>query len=310
MHYNTPIAIFCYRRSISQLINSLLQNDEATCTDLYIFSDGGKNDHDSADIQQVREELDAIEGFKSVTVNKASANQGLARSIIKGVTSVLAGHDRVIVLEDDLLVAPYFLRFMNDALEFYQNNDRIWSISGYSPPLPALASYKDTCYLSPRGSSWGWATWKNRWELVDWSMHDFNDLKNNKDQVAAFNKSGNDMFLMLELQALGKIDSWAIRWYHSQFKHHAFSLVPRQTLILNEGFEDGKGVHNNYTTTQKLARDLYMQPVSVSDIEVDKKILNDWKNFHDLTIYTRLGYALRKYGGYKLAKKLIRFFRS
>ena len=310
MRINSPIAIFCYRRSISQLIDTLLQNIEASNSDLFIFSDGGKNDHDSADIHQVREELDAIEGFKSITVYKASANKGLARSIIQGVSSVLADYDRVIVLEDDLLVAPYFLRFMNDALEFHQNNNTIWSISGYSPPLPTLDLYSDNCYLSPRASSWGWATWKDRWEQVDWSMRDFNDLKNDRGQVAAFNQGGNDMYLMLELQALGKIDSWAIRWCYSQFKHHTYSVVPKQTLILNEGFEDGKGVHCNYTTTEKLARHLHMQPVPVSDVEADQIILNDWKNFHDLTLYTRLGYGLRKYGGYKLAKKLIRLLRS
>ena len=212
MRDNAPVIIFCYRRKIDKLINSLLKNKEAKETELFIFSDGFKSDIDKKDVINVRESLKKISGFKLIHIIESGRNKGLANSIIEGTTKVIDKVGKTIVLEDDLIVSPHFLNFMNKSLNLYQNKKNIWSISGYSPVIPKLDKYKNEVYLSLRSSSWGWATWVDRWKKVDWSIDDFKVLKKNKEKIKSFEQGGNDLFKMLELQYLGKIDSWAIRW--------------------------------------------------------------------------------------------------
>lgn len=153
-----PIIIFCYRRRIDKLIESLLNNKEASISNLYIFSDGYKSDLDKQDILNLRKSIRGITGFKSVSIFESKFNRGLANSIIQGTTSVINTNGKAIVLEDDLITSEYFLDYMNKSLNLYKNNTNIWSISGYSPPLNYLKDYKKEVYLSLRSLSWGWAT--------------------------------------------------------------------------------------------------------------------------------------------------------
>src|SRR5699024_3409085 len=110
---------------------------------------------------------------------KASTNKGLANSVISGVTKVIDKFGKVIVIEDDLISSTDFLSYMNNALEFYEMNKSIWSISGYNIPIDIPSNYKHDVYLSYRGCSWGWATWKNRWNQTDWSVKDYDAFKSN-----------------------------------------------------------------------------------------------------------------------------------
>ena len=154
-----PIIIFCYRRKINRLIESLLKNKESSISNLFIFSDGYKSDLDKQDIRDLRNSLRKIKGFKSVSIFESNFNKGLANSIIQGTTSIINRYGKAIVLEDDLIISEYFIDFMNKSLNFYKKNKNIWSISGYSPPLNYLKDYKKEVYLSLRSSSWGWAIW-------------------------------------------------------------------------------------------------------------------------------------------------------
>ena len=104
-------------------------------------------------------------------------NKGLACSIIDGVTKIVNDYEKIIVLEDDLITTPNFLNFMNQALHFYITDATIFSISGYTLNLPSLPSYSKDFYLGYRGSSWGWGTWKDRWDEVDWEIKDYDKFK-------------------------------------------------------------------------------------------------------------------------------------
>ena len=161
-----PIIIFTYRRTPDKLINSVLKNNLAQQSEVIIYSDGNKNKNDLEDVKEVRKYLHTIEGFKNTKIIESEKNKGLANSIIDGVSEIINKYDKVIVLEDDLIVSNDFLDYMNNALNFYEKDKKIWSISGYGPKLPCLENYYDDIYLSVRGSSWGWATWKDRWILL------------------------------------------------------------------------------------------------------------------------------------------------
>lgn len=303
-----PVILFTYRRVPKDTIESLLKNGLAKESELFIYSDGYKSDVDKNDVLEVREYLQTIKNFKSITIIEARNNKGLANSIISGVTEVIDKYGKVIVLEDDLIVSNDFLEYMNDALKFYKDDNKIWSISGYGPKLPCLKDYDKDLYLSPRGSSWGWATWQDRWDSVDWAVKDFKKLKHNKQIRKEFEIGGNDMYKMLELQMLRKIDSWAIRWCFSQFIQDKYTVYPVKSKIVNNGFNDNKGTHNSGNSSKW---DVNASDINVNfeNLEVKDSIIQCWKNYHNISWFTKIGYFLKKYGGYKMAKKIIGNFR-
>lgn len=235
---NSPVILFCYNRldALKLTIEHLKHNYLAGSTELYIFSDGAARLSDCKQVDQVREYLQTIEGFKEVHIQLSDVNKGLATSIIEGVTKVLKIHESVIVLEDDLLTSTNFLNYMNQSLEFYQGNKKVFSISGYTFPILFPQVYIYDNYFTKRGSSWGWGTWRNRWESVDWQVSDYSDFAKNPTVRKKFNLMGSDMADMLDKQMKGKINSWAIRWCYHQFKTDTFTAFPAESKIQNIGF--------------------------------------------------------------------------
>lgn len=305
-----PIVIFTYRRDdVKKVINSLLKNELSKQTDLIIYSDGNKNQDDLKDIKNVRKYLRTISGFKSISIFESQVNKGLAKSIINGVTETINKYDKIIVLEDDLIVSKDFIQFMNEGLDYYEKTENIWSISGYAPNLPYMKDYDKDLYLALRSSSWGWASWKDRWNKIDWEINDFEQIKNSKELQNKFNQGGNDLYKMLELQMLGKIDSWAIRWCYNQYTFNQYTVYPRLSKIINDGFEDDKGTHNN-TANDKWKVKANNNSIKFIDLKIDKDIIKDFKQYHDLSTFTKIGYFLRKSGGYSYAKKILKVFKK
>jgi hypothetical protein len=248
-----PIVVFTYKRldCLKDSIAALQRAYLSSASELFIFSDAAKNQDDLEMVNSVRAYLQTITGFKSITLKFAETNKGLAESIISGVTSVISRYEKVIVLEDDLLVSRNFLSYMNQALDFYKSNPLIFSISGYSIPTGPASDYAYDIYFTPRSSSWGWGTWKNQWENVDWSVSDYEDFKVNKKEIAKFNKGGQDLFDMLKKQMNGEINSWAIRWCYHQFRMGKFTVYPVVSKINNIGFNyqaTHSNVYNRYIT--------------------------------------------------------------
>lgn len=238
MNNFVPLIIFCYNRldTLKLVIESLQKNILANQTDLFIFSDYQKKEKDSENVNKVREFLYSIEGFKSITIIEREKNYGLAKNIIEGVTDIINKYGKVIVLEDDLITSKNFLCYMNQALDFYENNEKIFAISGYTGNLPSIKELNDEGYLSYRPSSWGWATWKKEWERNDWDVKDFNTFIKDKKAIKKFNKGGVDMTRMLKHCMEGKNHSWAIRWSYTMYKLDKYCFYPRISKIQNVGF--------------------------------------------------------------------------
>ena len=238
MNNFVPLIIFCYNRldTLKLVIESLQKNILANQTDLFIFSDYQKKEKDSENVNKVREFLYSIEGFKSIVIIERKENYGLAKNIIEGVTDIINKYGKVIVLEDDLITSKNFLCYMNQALDFYENNEKIFAISGYTGNLPSIKELKDEGYLSYRPSSWGWATWKKEWEKNDWDVKDFNTFIKDKKAIKKFNKGGVDMTRMLKHCMEGKNHSWAIRWSYTMYKLDKYCFYPKISKIQNVGF--------------------------------------------------------------------------
>lgn len=236
---HAPVCIFVYKRldTFEKVIESLRTNPESSESTLYIFSDAAKGEKDRESVQAVRDFARLIEGFGEVNLVERSNNHGLAKSIIAGVSEILERHGRIIVLEDDLVVSNNFLAFMNQSLDKYRGNPRVWSISGYSSQRVSQLQVKNDVFFGLRASSWGWATWKDRWERVDWAVSDFHKL-NDARLRRAFKQGGGDLVTMLKRQRSGLIDSWAIRFCFYQFLNNAFDVVPKHSKVINLGFEE------------------------------------------------------------------------
>ncbi|MEZ7495059.1 glycosyltransferase [Leeuwenhoekiella aequorea] len=233
-----PICLFTYNRyhETIKTVEALQRNYLAKDSELYVFSDGPKNESTKTQVEEVRAYLSEIRGFKSIKIYESSENKGLANSIIQGVSKVLKDHGSVIVLEDDLITSPNFLDFMNQALTFYTNKDKVFSISGYTMNLKALKDETRDFYLGYRASSWGWATWENRWNEIDWDVDDYKEFKWNILRQIDFMRGGSDMPRMLWRQMNNQIDSWAIRWCYHQFKNDLLTVFPVKSKVQNIGF--------------------------------------------------------------------------
>jgi GT2 family glycosyltransferase len=161
-----PIVLFTYNRPVhtKQTIDALLKNTLATDSDIIIFSDYPKTEKVVESVKQTREYLKTIKGFRSIKIIERNENFGLANNIIDGVTTVVNQYGKIIVLEDDLLTSPYFLRYMNEALMLYENEKDVVCIHGYI--YPVKQKLPDTFFL--RGADcWGWATWKHGWDIFN-----------------------------------------------------------------------------------------------------------------------------------------------
>lgn len=236
-----PIALFVYNRPhhTRNLIDSLLKNKEAAQSDLIIISDAPKHEKVNG-VQEVREYIKSLSGFNSIRTVEREVNYGLAKNIIEGVTQLLEEHGRLIVLEDDLVVSPYFLSYMNDALKLYQDDEKVGSIHGYV--YPVKEQLPETFFLRG-GDCWGWATWKRAWNQFEadgsklLSEIDNRGLKKDFDFGSAY-----PYYRMLQKQVAGQNSSWAVRWHASLFLRDILTLYPGTSFVNNQG-ADNSGTH-------------------------------------------------------------------
>lgn len=276
-----PVVLFVYSRPFhtEEVLKSLAACTYARETPLYIFSDAPKKESAVGAVTKVRQIITDEKwksAFQSVTVIAAEMNKGLAKSVISGVTQVIDEYGRVIVVEDDNRVAVDFIDYMRRGLEYYRNNQKIGFIGAYKAPIKLPEDYKHDVFLMGRGSSYSWATWKDRWDLVDWEVSDYETFRKDRKARAQFNEYGEDRSAMLDSQMAGKIDSWAIRFSYAMFKHNLHAILPVKTRVENIGF-DGSGVHNVANENRFLVQiEENLRPIVFEDVELDSRIKKEF----------------------------------
>ena len=237
-----PIVLFTYNRlsHVQTLIESLLKNDLAKESELFIFSDGNKIETDASQVSGVRAYIHTITGFKSIYIEESPKNRGLATSVIYGVSKVLERYDRVIVLEDDLILSPYFLQFMNETLDIYSNDERVGCVNGHMPRLKNLT--EDT-YFIHHTDSWGWGTWRRAWKLFESDGSKLLHQLEERQLCEYFDFDGSYPFVrMLKRQIAGQNSSWAIRFRASMLLNNKLAINAGHSLVINNG-ADGSGTH-------------------------------------------------------------------
>ncbi len=294
-----PIILFTYARPehTQKTLDALAKNFLAQSSDLYIFCDGPKNEkavQNNLAVQNIIKKEAQMGRFHSVILSISEKNRGLARSVVGGVTEVIHKHGCCIVVEDDLITSPYFLTYMNECLKEYKDDDRMWAVSGFTYPLKSLKNCTSDIYLSYRACSHGWATWQDRWELVDWEVSDYPKLRKNLIKRYRFNRGGNDLYRMLRHQMRGERDSWAIRFCYSQFVNDKYCIYPKVSMVHNIGF-DGSGTHCSDMGEEVKHVELQsIQSMNINDPVLDKKILREFKAQYRVSFKEAVQWLMKK----------------
>ena len=287
-----PVIIFAFDRAVhlQRTIEALQKNIGADMTEVFVFVDVSDEPEHAVGVGEVRNYLSAFEkihGFKSLHIEYANAHRGLANSVIYGVSKVIKKYGQAIVVEDDLVTSSDFLDYMNQALQYYKNEENIWSISGYSFPMKSLKMYPHDIFYSYRGCSWGWATWENRWDTVDWEVKNFSAFLMDKKWQKRFNRGGSDLTFLLCKQMEGERDSWAIRWCFSQSNQEKYTVYPCKSKVKNIGC-DGTGTHCD--VSDEYNTNLYddMKPTEFEKIQLDRKVCREFYLKYSDTVWKKI----------------------
>lgn len=294
-----PIAFFVYNRPdlTLQTLQHLSRNAEAAESVLFIFCDGprsGAAESERLRIQQVHEVIGQQQWCKEVQIIKSDKNNGLANSIIRGVTKVVKEYGKVIVLEDDLSVSPYFLRYMNDALTMYEDEEKVLAIHGYLYPVKSLPGVTESSFFIRDPSCWGWATWQRSWSLFEPDTAKLYDLIRLKGLRQAFTFWGGYPYMrMLRQQMAGKVDSWAVRWRAVAYLHDKYTLYPVKSLVRHDG-NVPEATHYHVGKNDTLYTDISEEPVELQKIPV----------VNNEEVEREFGRFLKKHSGMSIGSKI------
>lgn len=275
-----PIAFFAYKRPIHtrKTLESLIKNELAAKSKIYVFLDGPKNNNDKHLNNKVKEIIKSFSSnFLLMEIKHKKKNVGLANNIVDGINQVFNKHKKIIVLEDDIEVSKVFLNYMNDALMKYENEKKVWHISAYIQPFDYTG--KKSRFFWKYMNCWGWGTWKNRWEYY------FKDplyLINNfsSEAIRSFNLDGliQDWDQVI-LNHNKKIDTWAIFWYATIFIKQGLCLNPINSLTRNIGHD--KTGENCGINKELISQDIYnninnFYPLNIEEDQEIIQIINPY----------------------------------
>ncbi len=310
-----PIALFAFNRPehLERTLDALAANELASESSITIFCDGARTEEEKKLTDATRHVARRAQGFASVTVIEREKNMGCAASVIDGLQYMFARHEKLIVFEDDILCSSHTLSFLNDGLAYYKSNIQIFNIAAWSFP-PSIFSvsekYVFDVYAIPRFNvSGGWASWRNRFEAIDWDIKDYIEFKNSPEKRKAFNVGGEDLSDLLDAQMNNKVSSWAIRADYSRFKHGQCGINPVTSYTTNIGFGDG-----THTTeyTDKFDNDVSLALPSkkvcwLQEVVIDKTILANYQKVYGAPAWRKcIRTILLKLGLLPFIKRLLK----
>lgn len=240
MQVNSPIILFVYNRPwhTEQTLEALMANKLAKDSTLYIYADGPKDGTSEEILKKIKDTRAVVlkkKWCREVNIIERKKNIGLAANVIDGVTEIVNQYGKIIVLEDDLITSPNFLTYCNKGLEIYENEQNVYSINAYQFPIDFGIKEPQTFLCPLATSSWGWATWKDKWAIFEEKPEHISLIQTDELIKKQFNFGDYDLASMLTNDK-----SWAIRWYYSVFIRNGLGLFPTHSLVKNIGF-DGSG---------------------------------------------------------------------
>ncbi|MDY4525403.1 MAG: hypothetical protein SPE03_10255 [Treponema sp.] len=308
-----PIVLVVYTRksNLENLIDSIIANPESKYSDLYIISDAPSKEEHKKLVNEVRDYLKTIEGFNKIELilpdhNSRKYNIDHVTPIIK---FLLDKYGKFIFLEDDNIVSPHFLRFMNECLEKFKDSKNIGAICGYSLPIKMPINYQEDIYLGKRYSPWGMAFRKEWYEKIDVSQYDRYSIAIRKENKPKFKDLGLNFLDILRLDSLGKIQAHDARICFYHVMNDLYSVFPVKSLVKNVG-HDGLGEHSGYTNRYDVELNMDTDYCLNIDTNVclNQEILDNFRKFQNKGYYLKYAakQVLIEIGLYSFIKSKIR----
>ena len=292
MTKNIPIVVFAYNRAtqLRMVLERLVDAENIERHDVIVYIDGPKRERDVEGVAQVEQAVKQVRENRlpRLEIVRREKNYGCQKNISTAITSVINQYGCVIVVEDDVLVSRTFLTYMDAALEFYKDDERIWGVNGHQCPYMRIPqSYPYDIYLSPRNLCTGWATWADRWNGVDFEIRDWPDFIANAENRQRVENAGIDIRDMLDKHYRGKLNSWALPCTYYMIKNNLYMIEPRRPLTKNVGFgiesvhcgnrEEMWAHQKYYNFLPNLVRDILSEPKIMSQF---KYVYNDPRLLH------------------------------
>lgn len=241
---SAPVVVFAFRRPdhLRDMLVSLMRCKGFAESPVIVYCDGPRNENDMDACMATRELARSMLGDQA-EYYFSDVNLGVDRSVINGVTEAVNRFGRAIVVEDDLELSPSFLTFMNQALDRYADDEKIFQVSGYLFDVPELKDTSSALFL-PFTVSWGWGTWKRAWDRFDPMATGWELLRADMTLRRLFNLDGTYDYSTMLVRAMTAPPPgpWDIRWYWTVFKADGLVVFPPVSLVRNAGF-DGTGTH-------------------------------------------------------------------
>ena len=293
----SPIVLFTYNRldHTQKTVAALQDNIYAAESELFIYSDAAKNEAAKQSVNDVRIFLHKIKGFKAVYIIERESNWGLARNIIDGVTEIVNKYGKIIVLEDDIVTSKYFLKYMNDALEIYKNQDQVMEISGYMYPIKKN-DLPETFFLH-FADCWGWATWQRSWCFFERNPQKLIESFSQKN-IKKFNLDGAfDFWQQVQDNVTGRLYTWAIFWQAVIFQQNGYMLAAKDSLVQNIGL-DNSGEHcgqdSGYLGLNIISHAVEQFPLHIEENVQGRKIISSFFRALQPVVWKRLIYKIKK----------------
>ena len=308
-----PVVLFGFNRAdhMERVIKALSSNLCANESDLYVYIDKPNSD-DAINIEKNALVLNMLErendllssSFKSVSINVAEKHKGCKKSIIEGISEIIHKYGRVIVVEDDILTSKDFLKLMNDMLDFYDTDKRVFTVGGYSEPFKALEKYDKDVYALYRASSWGWATWVDRFDTIDFHL-DKSALKD-KETFKRLRLGGTEMQGLIKNEILGLSDAWDVQLAYAHAKQDKISIFPKISRAYNIGL-DNTGTHCTDASEQAKEQQELKEPMpfKLEKVDIDKKIARELYAKRSYDYVGKLKRNFNKKGFEKLFKRIL-----
>jgi hypothetical protein len=272
---NTAVVIFAFNRPdhLTRTLEQLSRAERFLELPFYFFIDGPRNDNEKKSVDEVLKIANTCK-HPNVNIQSNTVNKGLRPSIISGLSQVFKEYEQAIVLEDDILVHTDFINYHLNCLDGFKTRSDVWSVSGFVIPQVGKDCFQathDDLVLAPRASSWGWSTWKVKWEQAIW---DNNAIKAHfLSNYWNYHKTGGDKLRMLTRELSGNSSSWAIIWDYNHFLNSAFCVYPSSSLVSNIGL-DYSGTHSKPKDNYSVNLADFKSNIEIKpDIQINKKIV-------------------------------------
>ena len=280
--FNTPIVLFSFNRPLeTQAVFAQIALLKPTT--LFLVADGPRLAHPSDTVlcNQVRAIISNITWECHIFKLFFDANQGCRQAFLQGLNWVFEKESRAIILEDDCVPDPSFFLFCQELLDYYQDNERIMSIGGYRY-LPDEIQHTESYIFSKYTQSWGWATWRRAWNLMDSDLKTWDDVSQSTwlgSHLANPHYITYWKYIFNQMQK--GINAWDYAWAYSCWRNNGLTIHPKVNLISPIGFGNN-ATHNTDHNHPAAFRKTVAMPfplICPSEISTNK-ITEDWIEEH------------------------------